>query len=166
MIVTNGYKYLTSRKNWTDPSRTDLKPEKKGWIRTLWQRSKTIFKEHKLLATGVYGTIHLTGLGAFYLAFANNVLDVSMIGVEQIEAFSDMADSASESIFGVKTNFSEMIQTDFRFKCGAFAFIANEFLEPMRIGGVVVLTPPLAARLARKPPPPPYSPPPPPPPPA
>jgi hypothetical protein len=170
MVMSSGNKYLTHRKKWTDPKKpepeynpdgspTNGLDEPKGWFKRLMSRSKTIYAEHKLIAVTLYYTMNFGGWGVLYLAFVNNLLDVSWIGADQIAAFSNMIDSGAKYI-GVSTNFPELILTDPRYMCGVLSGVANEFLEPARIVGVVALTPILAAYIKGKPLP---SPPPPPP---
>jgi hypothetical protein len=166
MVISSGHMYLTHRKNCTDSKKPEDRAggsnsvSTEGWMKRLYSRYKYILSEHKLIAVAIYSVIHFGGWGTLYLAFVNNVLDVSLIGADQIEVVTNMADSAAKYM-GVSTNFTELVSTDYRYKCGALSMVANGFMEPLKIAGVVTFTPGVAKYMRKKssppPPPPPLS---------
>lgn len=92
--------------------------------------------------------ISLSGWGALYLAFITNVVDISFIGPEHLDAVADSAQSV-QNFWNISTDIPQLIRTDERFKCAALSFVCNEFLEPVRICGVVAFTVPISEAISK-----------------
>lgn len=91
-----------------------------------------IFAQYGAIGMGVYGTISMTGFGALYAGMATGLLDTSWV-LTMVRSYVDV-----ESYTGINLDTLNPMYTNF-----ALAYLANIFLEPVRIFGTVYFTPKL-----------------------
>lgn len=81
---------------------------------------------------GVYGSISVTGFAALYASMATGLLDTSWV-LTMVRSYVDV-----EAYTGINLDTLNPMYSNF-----ALAYLANFFLEPVRIVGTVYFTPKL-----------------------
>lgn len=91
-----------------------------------------IFAQYGAIGMGVYGSISFAGFAALYASMATGLLDTSWV-LTMVRSYVDV-----EAYTGINLDTLNPMYSNF-----ALAYLANFFLEPVRIVGTVYFTPKL-----------------------
>ncbi|GMI17090.1 hypothetical protein TrLO_g13495 [Triparma laevis f. longispina] len=106
---------------------------------TIRQKMKRIMKRYGAVGFGVYASVYVSFWSAFYVGFANDLIDTSFI----LGSSGSIHEYVSETLDALTwtENYRDIIKNTPQLTTAAVALLACKIIEPVRWGVTIAITP-------------------------